>query len=199
MTLATFFATYVKFFFILTPFFITSVFIALTEDEPKTVRHQLAGRITLSVAIISLVLLWAGKTIFDTLSITVDAFRIGAGALLFRSALSLVEGTIQVPNTKGNLIDLAVVPLSIPMTLGPGSVGALVLMSSETESFATKGLTSLAILLSIFSLGILLYLSAHLVQWVGRNGISMLSKITGLVLSALSSQMIFTGVAHFLK
>ena len=85
------FAVFVKFFFILTPFFIVAVFIAMTENETVEVRHKLAVRITLAVIAISLILFFAGATIFELLGITVDAFRIGAGALLFLSAVSLVN------------------------------------------------------------------------------------------------------------
>ena len=64
-----------------------AVFIALTENEEVPARHRLAIRITLAVIVISLILLFAGQAIFEVLGITVDAFRIGAGALLFRSRL----------------------------------------------------------------------------------------------------------------
>lgn len=94
MSLTEVFSVFVKFFFILTPFFIVAVFIAMTENETVEVRHGLAVRITLGVIVISLILFWAGAAIFELLGITVDAFRIGAGALLFLSAVSLVEGRL---------------------------------------------------------------------------------------------------------
>lgn len=75
MTWAEIFAVFVKFFFILTPFFIVAVFIAMTEEETVEVRHQLAVRITIGVIVISLILFFAGAAIFELLGITVDAFR----------------------------------------------------------------------------------------------------------------------------
>ena len=96
MSLPEAFAVFVKFFFILTPFFIMAIFIAMTDNESVEVRHQLAIRITVAVIVISLILFFGGATIFELLGITVDAFRIGAGALLFLSAVSLVEGKIQL-------------------------------------------------------------------------------------------------------
>lgn len=199
MTWAECFAVFVKFFFILTPFFIVAVFIAMTENETVAVRHQLAIRITIAVIVISLILFFAGAAIFELLGITVDAFRIGAGALLFLSAVSLVEGRLQLPASKRSIMDLAVVPLAIPMTLGPGSVGALVVMSSETHGLQQQTLTAAAIVAASLAVGVMLYLSAELKHMIGRSGISMLSKLTGLILASLSCQMIFTGVAAFLK
>lgn len=199
MSLTEIFAVFVKFFFILTPFFIVAVFIAMTENETVEVRHGLAVRITLGVIVISLILFWAGAAIFELLGITVDAFRIGAGALLFLSAVSLVEGKLQLPAAKRSVMDLAVVPLAIPVTLGPGSVGFLVVMSSEVRGFEQQILTAAAITAASLCVGVLLYLSSELKRLIGRSGIAMLSKLTGLVLASLSCQMIFTGAASFLK
>lgn len=199
MSLTEVFSVFVKFFFILTPFFIVAVFIAMTENETVEVRHGLAVRITLGVIVISLILFWAGAAIFELLGITVDAFRIGAGALLFLSAVSLVEGRLQLPAAKRSVMDLAVVPLAIPVTLGPGSVGFLVVMSSEVRGLEQQILTAAAITAASLCVGVLLYLSSELKRLIGRSGIAMLSKLTGLVLASLSCQMIFTGAASFLK
>lgn len=199
MPFSEFFAVFVKFFFILTPFFIIAVFLAMTENETVEVRHALAVRITIAVVIISLILFFAGMTIFTTLGITVDAFRIGAGALLFLSGVSLVNGKLELPAAKRSIMDLAVVPLAIPVTLGPGSVGALVVMSTETSSLTARLLTALAIMAASLAVGVLLYLSAEIKRLIGRSGISMLSKLTGLILAALSSHMMFTGIAAYLK
>lgn len=199
MPFSEFFAVFVKFFFILTPFFIIAVFLAMTENETVEVRHALAVRITIAVVIISLILFFAGMTIFTTLGITVDAFRIGAGALLFLSGVSLVNGKLELPAAKRSIMDLAVVPLAIPVTLGPGSVGALVVMSTETTSLTARLLTALAIVVASLAVGVLLYLSVEIKRLIGRSGISMLSKLTGLILAALSSHMMFTGIAAYLK
>lgn len=199
MPFSEFFAVFVKFFFILTPFFIIAVFLAMTENETVEVRHALAVRITIAVVIISLILFFAGMTIFTTLGITVDAFRIGAGALLFLSGVSLVNGKLELPAAKRSIMDLAVVPLAIPVTLGPGSVGALVVMSTETTSLTPRLLTALAIVVASLAVGVLLYLSAEIKGLIGRSGILMLSKLTGLILAALSSHMMFTGIAAYLK
>lgn len=199
MTLTDCFAVFVKFFFILTPFFIMAVFIAMTENETVEIRHRLAVRITVAVIVISLILYFAGAAIFELLGITVDAFRIGAGALLFLSAVSLVNGKLQLPDSKRSIMDLAVVPLAIPVTLGPGSVGALVVMSSETQGLQQQIVTAVSITAASLCVGLLLYLSAEVKRMIGRSGISMLSKLTGLILASLSCQMMFTGAASFFK
>ena len=199
MTLAEFFAVYVKFFFILTPFFVIAVFLAMTEYESDAVRRALALRSTIGMVIISIVLLFFGDTIFALFGITVDAFRIGAGSLLFLTAVSLVEGKFQLPASKASIMDLAIVPLAIPTALGPGAVGALLVMGSEAQGYAGLAWTAGAVTLAVLCVGILLLSAQYSKRLIGRSGLSMLSKITGLILAALSCQMIFTGVAAFLK
>lgn len=199
MTFSLLMSVYIKFFFLLTPFFIISVFLSVTEKETKEMQHRLAVKVTSGVVCISLILFLFGDVIFSMLGITVDAFRIGAGALLFLSAVSLSQGSIQLPSAKNSVIDLAIVPLAIPMTLGPGSVGALIVMGTETLRISDKISTGFGIALACLTVGALLYLCDQIKRLIGANGISMLSKITGLVLAALSCQMMFTGIAEFLK
>ena len=114
------------------------------------------------------------------------------------SDVYLAQGKSQLPAAKRSVLDLAVVPLVIPVTLGPGSVGALVVMSLETHGISEQLMTTGAITAAALSVGVLLYLSSELKRLIGRNGISMLSKRTGLVLASLSYQMIFTGINDFL-
>jgi multiple antibiotic resistance protein len=91
-----------------------------------------------------------------------------------------------LPDSNRSIMDLAVVPLAIPMTIGPGSVGALVVMSGEIQGIQAKICTAAAITCACIAVGILLYLSPEVKRLIGRSGISMLSKLTGLILSALS-------------
>ena len=72
-------------------------------------------------------------------------------------------------------------------------------MSTETTSLTARLLTALAIVVASLAVGVLLYLSAEIKRLIGRSGISMLSKLTGLILAALSSHMMFTGIAAYLK
>lgn len=190
---------FIKFFVLLTPFFVISVFLSLTGNELASIRHRLAIKVTIAIAVISLILLFFGQTLFALFGITVDAFRIGAGALLFLSSVKLVNGAPTTTRSHNvELDDLAVVPLAIPITLGPGSVGALVVLSGDVQGIWAFLATAAVIVLSTCAVGALLYLSTEIERLVGKKGISMLSKITGLLLAALSCQMMFEGIHHFL-
>lgn len=193
-----FISTFIKMFFIMTPFFVLSVFITITNEATLNEKRKLAVKVTLSVVVISLVLLFFGQHIFKVFGITLDAFKIGAGALLFLTAVGLIYGNKdgQKPTDK-NLSDLAVVPLALPITIGPGTIGVLLLMGAEFDSFSKLFLGSLALLCAIFFIGMMLYLSSLIEKFIGKDGLLIISKITGLFLAALSAQIIFDGIKSF--
>ncbi|AXX88308.1 MarC family membrane protein [Malaciobacter marinus] len=195
-----FISIYLKMFFIMTPFFVLSVFLTVTNESTIKQRHALAIKITISVIIMSLVLLFFGQHIFAVFGITLDAFKIGAGALLFLTAVELINGNKdrQEINNK-SVLDLAVVPLAIPVTMGPGTIGVLLVMGAEFNTFAKLMIGSLALVMAIFTIGVMLYLSSHIEKIVGKQGLMVISKITGLFLAALSAQIIFSGIKSFLN
>ncbi|NVJ54354.1 MAG: MarC family protein [Campylobacteraceae bacterium] len=194
-----FFSTFLKMFFIMTPFFVLSVFLTVTSDASSSQKRALAIKVTLSVIIISLILLYFGKHIFAVFGITLDAFRIGAGALLFLSAVELIKGNKDTQKVEQKDIEeLAVVPLSIPITIGPGTIGVLLVMGAGFDTNGSMFLGSLALVCAIVVIGIMLYSSSIIERLVGKQGLLVISKITGLFLAALSAQIVFTGIKNFL-
>ena len=192
-----FIETYVTLFFLLTPFFVLSAFLSMTRETAPADRRKLALRVTLAVAVAGCVLSLAGNTIFGVFGITLDAFRIGAGALLFLSAVSLVRGGKAETPTEAEG-DISVVPLAIPITIGPATVGALLVMGAQAASTAERAVTIASFLAASLTVGLMLMAATSIERLVGRMGLSILSKLTGLVLAALSAQIVFTGVRGML-
>jgi multiple antibiotic resistance protein len=193
----SFLSIFIKFFFLFTPFFVLSVFLSLTRDDSPARRRVVAMRVSVSVLIISLALYYFGNAIFSIFGITLDAFRIGAGSLLFLSAVSLVSGKTSPPpgETEG---DISVVPLAIPVTVGPATIGALLIMGASHQTILQRIMSSAALAAAVVCVGAILLLSQVIERVLGRYGISILTKITGLILSALAAQIVFTGVKGFL-
>ena len=194
-----FISTFLKMFFIMTPFFVLSVFLTVTHDATAKERKRLAIKVTTSVIIVSLVLLFFGNHIFDVFGITLDAFRIGAGSLMFLSAVELIQGnkaTAKVGDK--DILDLAVVPLAIPITIGPGTIGILLVMGATFEDKSSMLMGSLALICAVLVIGIMLYSSNIIEKIIGKQGLLVISKITGLFLAALSAQIVFTGIKNFL-
>lgn len=194
-----FISTFLKMFFIMTPFFVLSVFLTMTQYSTSKEKKALAIKVTISVVVISLILLFFGKHIFSVFGITLDAFRIGAGALLFLAAVDLVKGT-KDGGKGGNkdISQLAIVPLAIPVTIGPGTIGILLVMGASFEDTSSMLMGSLALVWAVLVIGIMLYSSSLIERIIGKQGLLVISKITGLFLAALSAQIVFTGIKNFL-
>lgn len=196
--MSLFLSVFIKFFFLLTPFFVLTMFLAMTKGMARSERRRTALRVTFAVVVVSQTLFHFGNAIFDVFGITVDSFRIGAGALLFLSAVSLVRGRAGTAPGEAEEGDVAVVPLAIPITVGPATIGALLIMGA-TLGGHDRLLGSLALVAAVACVGVILFLSSHVQRLIGRMGIEVLTKITGLILSALAAQIVFTGIKNFLE
>ena len=199
--ISAFIAVLIKVFFLMTPFFALSMFLAYTADYSVQRKRITAIKTTVAVIIICLLIYWFGEYMFKVLGITIDAFRIGAGLLLMLTAIALVTGPSgsQVKKVSDETEDLTVVPLAIPTIVGPGTIGTLLVMGAEGEPILNRFVITLGIIVAIVLLGVLLLIAEQLERLLKRNGIQILSKITGLMLAALSAQIIFTGIKNFLK
>lgn len=199
--ISTFVAVLIKVFFLLTPFFALSMFLSYTADYDNKRKRKTAIKTTLAVIVITLLIYWFGEYLFMVLGITIDAFRIGAGLVLMLTAIALVNGP-SGNNTKkvdNDAQDITVVPLALPTIVGPGTIGALLVMGAEGGVMSMRIAISLGIVAAVILLGVVLLAAERLEQILKRNGIQILSKVTGLMLAALSAQCIFDGIKNFLK
>jgi multiple antibiotic resistance protein len=116
------FSLYLKMLVLYSPFFVLSCFISLTRGYTRKERKTLACKVALGTVIASGLLYLFGQHIFSLFGITIDAFRIGAGSVLFISALGMAQGkpVVQADNQQQ---DVTIVPLTIPLTVGPGTIG----------------------------------------------------------------------------
>ncbi len=188
-----------KFFFLLTPFFVLSMFLSVTKDFSAGQRKNLALKVTAAALIACFIILLFGRWIFDIFGITMNAFRIGGGVLLFLSAIQLVNGAAEKVRNKqtASESDMAVVPLAIPVTVGPATTGALMVMGADASSISTLLLYSGGLLIAHAALLIILTGSNFVERIIKDQGIVILSKLTGLILAALAAEMIFSGAKGF--
>ncbi|MBM7061322.1 MarC family protein [Pseudomonas sp. UL073] len=191
------FSLYLKMLVLYSPFFVLSCFIALTRGYTVKERKKLAWKVALGVVIASVLLYLFGRSIFVIFGITVDAFRIGAGSVLFISALSMAQGkpVVQSDNVQQ---DVTIVPLTIPLTVGPGTIGALLVMGVGKVDWDEKLIAVLAIALASATVGFVLYLSDLFERLLGDQGLQIVSRLMGLFVCALAAQIIFTGVKNYL-
>lgn len=197
-TIASGFALYLNLFFLLTPFFVLGTFIAIAEGIDTNLRKKLAFRIALGATGVTLIIFLLGSFIMQLFGITVDAFRAGSGVLLLLTAITLVLG--KEPEKKvtdpARLLDMAVVPLATPITAGPATLGTLMVLGTTTPDLQGKIITCIAIAAACFSIGFMLHMSDKINKLLGHANITILSKITGLILSAIAMQMIVVGAKN---
>ena len=189
---------FLKIFMIFTPFFVMSAFLSLTKDESPGERHRIAVKVTVAVVLSCFSIFLFGSYIFALFGITLDAFRIGAGAVLFLSAVAMIQGkgTVSPQDSKE---DVAVVPLAIPIVVGPGTIGALLVMGADPVSLREKAVAGLALLCAVLSVGGLLLVAGRFERFLGQRGLTILTKLTGLFVSAIAAQIFFTGLKNFLS
>ena len=191
-----FVSVWLKFFFVLTPFFALSMFLSMTREYSGAQQRHLAWRVLGAATVICLILFFFGSVIFALFGITLDAFRVGTGALLFLSSVTLIRNT-PVSDADSPDHDIAVVPLAIPVIVGPATVGTLLVLGAEIDGPLRKAVGALALLFALATLGTILLLASAIERVIGRRGLNILSKVTGLVLAALAAQMMLVGIAHF--
>lgn len=192
-----FITIYLKLFFVLTPFLLLSTFLTWTGNCTTAERHHIIWRVMAAILVICLVIFMFGNHLFSAMGITLDAFRVGAGILLLISSISLVQGR-EFCDAPSDTRDIAVVPLAIPVTVGPGTVGMLLVMGNDLLTWQGRLIGGLALLAAVASLGVLLYVGNTLKRTLGVKGVNILSKLTGLVLASLSAQVILQGLQNTL-
>lgn len=187
---------WIKLFFVFTPFFALTMFLSLVEDLDAARRRRLVGAITFATLVICVALFLVGRQMFAVFGITLDSFRVGAGALLLLSGITLARGQ---PGAGGATTggDVAVVPMAIPVIVGPATTGTLLVLGAELEGLAEKAVGISALMLAVASVAALLFAGNLIQRALGLRGIAILSRLTGLILTALAAQMMMTGVRSF--
>lgn len=193
---------WIKFLILFAPFFVVSMFISMTQGQSRAERRSVANRAVFAATVTSLVLYFFGTPLFDLLGITLDSFRVGAGALLFLSAVSLVrDGTrthakVNQASIEEEREDVAVVPLAIPVIVGPASTGAILVYGAENHGW-DQWWALFGMLLALVTILLCLRVANELEKILGKVGLNILSKLTGMVLAALAAQIVMSGINGF--
>lgn len=194
--LALFVNTYIKMFFLLAPFFTMSLFLKMAEEMDAASRRRAAMRASATVLIAVTVFFFFGKPLFGLLGITLAAFQIGTGTTLFLTSVMLVLGISKPPqHTEGE--DFAVVPLGLPIIVGPGTIGTLMVWGTQITNPRERLIMFAGILAGAVTMSVFLCMAEQLRNIFGHKVIAVMTKLTALVLTALAAQIVFTGIKNF--
>jgi len=191
---------------ILNPFGAALIFVSLTAGDTRKDLIKKSRRTALTVIITLFTFMFVGQFIFDLYQITLDAFRIAGGVLLFGMGLSMIQG--QHPQSKitdkerAEVVDqddISIIPMGIPVLSGPASIAAMMVYRSEAEQTSEIVMLITAVLVA----GIIVFFTlkyAHImVNRFGKTTLRIISRIMGLLVVTMAVQFIISGmtaVAH---
>lgn len=187
---------FMGFFAIMNPIANTPIFLGLVEGEDKASKRKIAKTASFTAFIIVVAFIFAGKYIFELFGITIPAFKITGGILIFYVGFEMLMSKKSAIHSNANSEDksnLAISPLAIPILAGPGTI-------VTAMNFVTNATyVHISIVISIFALMIFLTylafsLSDLIVKRIGQNLISVIGKLMGLILAIIGTGMVIQGV-----
>jgi len=190
---------------IINPLMVTSVFITLTGSYPPEGRSRIARRTSIIAFAVLLAFAISGSLLFKFFSITIGAFQIAGGIILFSVALGMLHA--QPPRMKHtpeelaeamSREDIAVVPLAIPMTSGPGAITTVIVLSSEARSAPSMIVLFVALVISIVTLWVMLRNAARVGRFLGPSGLNITTRLMGLILATVAVQFVIQGIESVL-
>ncbi len=197
-----FISALVTFFVVIDPPGCAPIFASLTAGTPAGHRRTMALRSTAVAAFILFMFGIFGEAFLGALGISLEAFRIAGGIMLFLIALDMVfekrterrENRAEEVKAQPDHEDISIFPMAIPMIAGPGSIASVMLMSARSdgmeESLIVFGALALVLLAN---LGALLA-AGPLMKALGFRVEAMITRILGVVLAALAAQFVIDGL-----
>jgi multiple antibiotic resistance protein len=188
------------------PIGLAPTFLAITHGLPPKARRQVAVRACLIAGCILAGSALIGDKLLATLGVSLPAFRIAGGLLLFSIASEMVFGLrIQRQSETAeqaleeHVRNIAAFPLAIPLMAGPGAITATVLLSGQAKGqpLLLGVLIGVVALVVAFCLVVFLF-AARIERWLGITGNIVLSRLLGVLLAALAVQFVVDGVRALL-
>jgi multiple antibiotic resistance protein len=194
-------SAFVTLFVVVDPIGLVPSFIAVTHGLPVRAQRKVALRASLIAAVILAGSALIGDWLLRTLSITLPAFRIAGGLLLFSIASEMVFGVRVARQSQQaeeaieeRVRNIAAFPLAIPLMAGPGAITATLLLAGRGASDPTRLGMLLAVIAVVLALCFLSFvLAARIERLLGVTGNTVLTRLLGVLLAALAVQYVIDG------
>ena len=189
---------FVTLFVIMDPPGTIPLFLSLTSGRSSAMRKRLAAQAVLVAFVVIVVFALFGQTILNYLGITLPALQAAGGLLLLLVALELLTGQADEPTETAN-VNVALVPLGTPLLAGPGAIVATIVFVQRVDD-VWEGL---AVALGIVAVHVVLWLfmrfSVVIIRVIKESGVILITRIAGLLLSAIAVQLVADAVTAFVK
>lgn len=192
---------FVTLFVVIDPIGLTPLFTALTSGMPATLRRRIALRACAIAITILAAFSVFGDAVLGFAGISMPAFRIAGGILLFLTALQMLfeQRTKRRENQaeEEDFADPSVFPIAIPLIAGPGAIATVILLTSQVPTLL--GLISVfGVMISVVGIAGILFLTAGAFERVlGKTGINVVTRLLGMLLAALAVQFVLDGLKAF--
>lgn len=196
-----FITAFITMFTITDPLGCAAVFAGLTTGHNRRTILKMAIKATLIAMGVLLFFGFVGKFILAHMGISDAALKIAGGILLFHTAFHMVLGGHEqnAPEPDVNAENIAVFPMAIPLMAGPGCATAFILLLDTARAESISILYVISATLAVQLLTCLCLISASPIKdWLGEAPLSVLARVMGIFLAALSVQFVLDGILHFL-
>ncbi|UBM59249.1 MarC family protein [Marinilongibacter aquaticus] len=188
-------------FAVIDPLGSVPVYLEATKHFDLKHKHKIAKRAALVAFGILLFFILVGQVILEGMKVSLDAFQISGGVVLFLFALTMVFGEGK-PGSEKHLIKdykhVTIFPVAIPSIASPGAIMAVVLLTdNHVYSFQQQAITTSLVFVVIMITMALLLFANKVQQQIGEYGITVISKIMGLILASYAVQSILSGIKSF--
>lgn len=180
------------------------IIISLTSDSSLQQRGHISRVSSISVAVILVFGVWIGEPFLHFFGIRISAFRVAGGLLILLMGIAMLHGRISgVKHTAAEALEaesresIAIVPLAIPLMAGPGSI-SLVIVDAQTLNYGNKFLLSACVLVVALVVWITLRLAGPISRTLGTTGISVATRVMGLILASVGVEYIVVGLKQLL-
>lgn len=191
----------VSFFAVMNPIGNIPIFISLTNGYSKEQKKQTARKAAFVSLCILTVFLVLGNFIFSMFGITIHAFRVAGGILIFGIAFNLLHAKTskaQTPHSEEKeeateKEDISITPLALPIMAGPGTI-ATVMTHASSHSIPNLLLVFVGFALVLALSYVLFVFSTPIISKLGHGGLNIVTRLMGLILAVIAIQMIAEGV-----
>lgn len=193
---------FVTLFVTIDPIGLAPLFLAITSGASKHERIKIGTRAVIAAAGILLTFSLIGHAILSVLGISIAAFRIAGGLLLFVIAFEMVFEKRRERKSKSaeealsddEMHDIAIFPLAIPLISGPGAISAVLLLSSQANDWIERGSILLIVAIVLALVLFTFVIAGRVEKMLGNNGRNILTRLLGVLLAALAVQFIADGI-----
>jgi len=173
-----------------------ALFAGLTASLDRRERRRVARRASIYAAVILVVAVVVGQIVLDAIGIHLLSLQLAGGLILFIFAIQMLLGTHDTPSgSPESGHDLAVFPIAVPSIAGPGAIMAVIILTdNDVYTPAQQAETAVVLLFVLFLNYVMLLLSEPILRIIGRQGASILVRVMGIILAALSVQLVMNAL-----